>query len=258
MLYWFPNNHTGPSTMKLLINAWLAGFVFLTTGTAHAGLVTYQFSASIQSMYEDDPASGDFSSVNASSLNGTLIRVGDTISGILRYDTNATPYPLQPAPSPNHRAALYQLGAQDFLSYRIDRTGYTFTSNPHLNMLGSYQVWHDLTHAAGSADNSFSAAMNDKDSAFARNASLQVEYRDGGTPDGTAMPPDLDTSPFSEGKLSAGFVRLADDRWMGFDANLTSLTAVPEPGVPGLLVAGAVGMAVLRRRRGPGRQPLNR
>ena len=40
MLYWFPDNHTGPSTMKLLINAWLAGFVFLTTGTAHAGLVT--------------------------------------------------------------------------------------------------------------------------------------------------------------------------------------------------------------------------
>jgi hypothetical protein len=242
--------------MKLLINACMAGFVFLTAGVAHAGLVTYQFSASIQSMYEDDPASGGFPSVNASSVNGTLVRVGDTISGRLRYDTNAPPYTLQPAPSPDHRAAFYLSGAQDFLSYRIDRTGYTFTSNPRLN--GGYLVWHELTHAPGSPDNSFTAEMNDNDSAFARNASLEVDYWDGGTLNGTAMPQDFDSSSFFQGKLRAGFSRFADDRLMGFDANLTSLTAVPEPGVPGLLVAGAVGMAVLRRRRGHGRHPLNR
>jgi hypothetical protein len=63
----------------------LAGL--LSAGLAHAGLVTYEFTASFASLKQYHPAEG-YSDVNSSIITGFPITVGDTLHGSFTWDTS--------------------------------------------------------------------------------------------------------------------------------------------------------------------------
>lgn len=233
--------------MTMLPKLFMAGLVCLAAGTAQAGMVTYRFTASIAWMNEADLGSGGFPDVDHSTLPGTLIKVGDTITGTISYDTGAALSAFQPTPFPDLRSAIYDPGAHEFITYTIDRTGYTFCSDPALRQFAYYQVSDAVANPAGVIGDSFSASMINADDSFERDVRLIVKDADGAALQDTAMPPQLDPTRFREGQLTGGFTRRRDNAWMGFDADITSLAEVPEPAVPGLLLAGAAGMAVVGR-----------
>jgi hypothetical protein len=64
----------------------LAGL--LSAGLAHAGLVTYEFTASFAALTEENPASG-YTDVNSTTIPGFPLAVGDTLHGSLTIDTSA-------------------------------------------------------------------------------------------------------------------------------------------------------------------------
>lgn len=102
----------------------LAGL--LSAGLAHAGLFTYEFTASFLSLTESNPAMGD-TEVSTTVMNGYPISVGDVLHGSFTLDTS-TPV-LYSSPSGSGTFNIYDAAAgQNAFTATFGNNPYTLTA----------------------------------------------------------------------------------------------------------------------------------
>ncbi|MBQ5948230.1 PEP-CTERM sorting domain-containing protein [Massilia sp. ST3] len=239
--------------MTLLRTLCTAGLACLLAASAQGAVLTYRYTATIDAIVEKDIQTGNYLAPAESAYAGPLIRVGDVVTGILRYNTAAPLAAYQPDPEPRLRTTIYDGAQYDFMSFTVGGATFSFDAGPEAPWSGTSYV----RNADGLPDNPaydvFERIMVRQDGGVRATGHLSLGDVDGTALEDGAMPGRLDPALFELKSLFASFSRAADDGFMVFDSTISSFervdAQVPEPGVLLLLAAGAGGLFAARRRR---------
>ncbi|MEH6435649.1 PEP-CTERM sorting domain-containing protein [Massilia sp. DD77] len=239
--------------MKFLSTLCSAGLACLLATGAQAAVLTYRYTATIDAIVEKDAQTGNYLAPTESAYAGPLIRVGDVVTGILRYNTAAPLAAYQPAPEARLRTAIYEGAEFDFMSFTVGGTTFSFDAGPDAPWSGTSYV----RNADGLPDNPafdvFERIMVRQDGGGRATGHVSLGDVDGTALEDGAMPARLDPVLFEIKTLFASFSHAADDGFMYFDSTISSFeqvdAQVPEPGILLLLAAGAGGLLAARRLR---------
>lgn len=234
--------------MKALsLSVLIASFAALP---ASAEIVTFRYTASVQKVWEYNPALGT-NVVASSSMSGTSFQAGDAFNGAFSYDSDMLLSPYYQPPAPD--TGTYQVYSGYIVSDLTNvRTGFTYQSDPDPSST-SMQIANNASTFYGQDLIYFSTSAPWSPTRFDM-ATFSFNSRDGTALDSGAIPTMLDLSQFSA-TVSYAYLRQSDGNQMHADAVITSLSKVvladqmlPEPGSMALLVAGFLGIAGLRRK----------
>ena len=241
--------------MHLLSKLFAAGLAGLLAVDAQAAILTYRYTARIDSIVETDMSTGSAVAPWESSFAGPSIRVGDLVTGILRYDTAALLIFDQIDPDTGTRTMAYEGAAADFMSFDVAGNTFSFYSDPPGSPNGTSYVRNADSLAGSSAPDQFERIMYSHAAGAVTTHHLSLLDVDGTAFQDGRMPARLDPALFESKSMFTLFRRLADDREMMFESTISSFESidapVPEPGVLLLLAAGAGGLLAARRRARP-------
>lgn len=234
--------------MNSLSKLCIAGLACLVTAGAQAAVVSYRYTATIDTLVEKNLATGGYDILTESAFPGFPLKRGDVVKGTFSYDTVAKLSTYQPRQQAGSQWFMYDTSSGDYMNYLHAPTGHTVRSDPALAWLGTIQV-HD---GGESRPDFFSMTMRGWNTDFFYSSRLFLWNPDGAAFPDASVPARLDSSLFSYMTMGGSFMHMNDDGWMEFSATLTSLEQVgaeiPEPGAGFLLVAGAAGLVAARRR----------
>lgn len=222
----------------------------LAVGTAQATVITYNFTATVQSMFEHDGATGVNTTVNSSVMPGVLFANGDTMHGRFTYDTDTALSPYYQAPVPSQ--GTYQLYAdsqrQNSADVTFDRTGFTLPSSP----ISSIQVADDASTFSG-WDIFYAGAGAIFPSGSYQGLTIDLFDSSGKVFANSALPDLLPLAGFSYANVDFAWLRISDGGQMHASGAITSLslaepTSVPEPDAFLMLLTGLAITSFLTRR----------
>lgn len=238
--------------MRLLSKLLAASLAGLLAVEAQAAIVSYRYTATIDSIVETDMASGSSVAPWESSFAGPAIRVGDLLTGIIRFDTAALLRFEQLDPDTGVRSMVYDGAAADFMSFDVAGTRFSFDSDPAGSPNGTSYVRNANGLSGNSAPDQFERIMVSYGPGTITTHHLSLLDLDGTAFQDGRMPTRLDPALFESKSMFTLFRRPADDREMVFESTISSFESidalVPAPGVLPLLAAGAVGLLAARRR----------
>lgn len=224
--------------------------VALFAGNASAAILTYQYVAKINSLFEFDQATGNFTYPESSTMAGGTVSMNDTITGFFSFDTNTPLSPWgQPDPIESGSYLSYEGGIRSSMTF--GGSGLHYQSDPdslslayvadNASIFGGSDVFTLSTTAqnlAGDFTMMYVSMFNNLGEAF----------------DGGGIPQELSLSMFDFTTISYSLIRAGDGNQMNASGSLVSLTLidqadVPEPGTLLLGLLGFAGMATFTRRR---------
>lgn len=227
----------GISTMRSLLC--FAFTVLIAVPSTQAAIVSYNFTASILTMYEWNPAARTITVVDRSSFPGFIVDSSWGISGIYRYDTLA---PLNPDYQPYVPA-----GGQDvvYRSSTLDPgIAYTFTGG-HVPFQSSGALWLEVANDASSAmgwDVFHTYGRMALENSMFQEVTLNLSDQTATAFDSAAIPLSLNINAFHFNRLNTLFAR-DDGSSLTVEAVLFSWTVadpsvVPEPNALLLVATG--------------------
>ena len=227
----------------------LAGLI--AAPASHAAVVTYDFTATVSSMFEYERDVEKITTVTSSTMTGRLIANGQTIRGKFSYDTQT---PLSPYYQPEQPAGgsyqLYMGSPNNTIELIYDVDGYRFQSS-RAPLSGLIQVKNVLS---GTDYDIFS--MNGSTGYQPVNfetASLMLFNQTGAAFTGPDIPGNLNFADFGYAHIDYGWLRQADGNQVHADATITSMSLtvadVPEPDVGFLIALGLGALAISRCQR---------
>lgn len=236
--------------MHLLSKIFATGLAGLLAVQAQAAVLTYRYTATIDSIVETDMSTGSSLAPWESSFAGPTIRVGDLVTGILRYDTTALLRFDQLDPDTGARTMVYEGSAADFMSFDVAGTSFSFDSDPPAYPNGTSYVRNADSLAGNSAPDQFERIMYSYGPGAITTHHVSLLDVDGTAFQDSRMPTRLDPALFESKSMFTLFQHFAEDREMYFESTISSFERIdlPEPGVLLLLAAGAGGLLATRRR----------
>ncbi len=219
----------------------------LSAGLAHAGLVTYNFTASVTGLTEEYPGADD-NHPSSSNYTGFTITVGDILHGTFTMDTS-TPL-LYSSPSGSGTYNSYNAAAgQNAFTAIFNSSSYTVSSTNEFATM----VLSTLNQLPGQGHDNAGISTS-RDLSTGGYEAFGVNFSD---PSATALtynqiPGSL--SGFTDGTFQYRFTSGMAPHAIGLivDGAVTSLTqvsAVPEPSSYLMLLAGIAAIAGVRRNR---------
>ena len=213
--------------------------------TAQAEFVKFNFTASVDHMFEYDDITTLITSVGRSTFSGSLVSIGDTVTGVFKYDTNAplSPYYQPPPPSTGTYDLYADFGINQGAVFTVGKAGPSYVSS---NGIGAYtlvQVANNASAFSGwdiiSVSNSavYSATMF-------QNITLNLFDKSATVFSNSKIPSQLDLNSFHYANLDAGWLRKSDNNQFHFQASLTSLTSASPVPEPSTLLSSLVGYAL--------------
>lgn len=213
---------------------------------SQATLVTYDFTASVSSMFEYAALTQGITYLSQSVLPGTLVSVGDAISGRFSYDTDAplSPYYQPPAPA-SGSYQLYQSAAGGSQS-----TTFAMANGLTYSSIGSpiIQVANDAPTFGGWDILSVSTTTGQNPALF-QIASINLFDQSASVFQDSSIPSSLGLADFHYKSLNTAWVRQSDGNQLQVMAGITSLSlfTVPEPKGYQLLLAGLLALGLVCR-----------
>ena len=232
--------------MKKIIGL-LAGFAML--GSAHAAVVTYNFTATVASIREALPPAYTSTLRDQSTLTGMTVSVGQAIHGSFSYDTAMGLDAIyQPAPEASGTYLLY-----NDLNNTTKITAPTVFARPQevIDETNLLQIANDATTFAGGDILALSTTVMAPDfSSF--NSTISLYDFSGKAFDHGGVPTALNLSSFNYAGYelyyfppTGGYVRIQSTM-----TALTPAAAVPEPETYAMLMAGLALIGWRGRRAG--------
>lgn len=239
--------------MKPVIRILAAGLACYLGSAAQAAVVSYTYQARVNSIVENAGPDAPFINVKQSNLGGTLVLLGDLVTGSFQYDTSVGLGSYQPDQKPGVDYRAYKSGEKDYINYVDEKTGLTFASDLSLNWLGLNQVMDSQPIPGGYASDFYSMVRYTSGDTLFASADIFLDDVYGNAFQSAAMPAQLSLGAFQFATLEGSFLRLSDSAYMQFTANITSLerVEVPEPGSAALFAIAASGLFGLRKKRRP-------
>lgn len=235
--------------MHLFSKLLAAGLAGLLAAEAQAAVLAYRYTATIVSIVETDLSSGSSQAPRESSFAGPAIRVGDLVTGVMRYDTAAQLQSDWVDPDTGVRTMAYRGSAADFMSFDVAGTSFRFDSDPPN---GTSYVRNADALAGNAAPDQFERIMASHGPDTTIDHYLSLLDAEATAFQDSLMPVQLDPALFESKTMRTLFRHIAEDREMVFESTITSFdridAPVPEPGVLLLLAAGAGGLLAARRR----------
>lgn len=216
-------------------------FGFSVTPLAHASVISYDFTAYIDSMFKYDAAITKSTTVTSSTTLGALVSDGDTIHGHFYYDEAMPLGPYQPAQPPQGSYQIYY--GQGGLDYSIDQSGLQYLSG------GGWSILQVANNANSFGWDTFSLYTE-----IAGGTTILNLYNTAGTAfNDSSIPSMLPRNQFGIAFLESGWVFSGGDQFH-LTMNIASLTptpitTVPEPATYTMLLAGLGLMAFAGRRK---------
>lgn len=227
------------------------GCVFaLMAANASASIVTYQFQAKVDDMFEYDGATQVITTVTSSTMSGSLIAIGDSITGWFSYDTNALRSTYVPDPSAPNSWVRYDGGAS--ISLTLSPSGVSYQSGTD-SWSSSIDVANDAPALLGSDVFAlFTSAWSPTEFAtadlfFDDLSALALASSD--------IPAQLSLSKFQYSNVGYNWLRQRDGSQVHARGGLTSLQLVgvqndvPEPDTIALSLIGLASLGYAARRR---------
>lgn len=219
---------------------------FLIAPSAEAALVSYNFTASIVSMYEWNPSSNTAADLNQSNFPGYLIDSSWTISGNYQYDTQA-PVSLgyQPAASNGGHDALYRSTTPS--------PGFTYSfggGGPALQTEGA--LWLEVVDQSTSAtgwDVFYTRGQVSAGVGLYQEVSLSLYDQTGTVYSSAAIPSGLALEDFHLRLFNTLFIR-EDGSTLTVTAVMTSLSAAEDSSVPEPATLFLAGIGIFLSLRG--------
>ncbi|WP_166882037.1 PEP-CTERM sorting domain-containing protein [Massilia mucilaginosa] len=232
--------------MKIFAGTLLAAL--FATGSANAQVLTFDFTAKVESMYEYDGS--NIAIVTSSTLSGADVVNGDSVHGQFSFDLGTPLSTTLQFPQPANGSDLTYQGPQIQATISFDRPAYTFTTdNSGLSMIV-------VKDAMASNYDGFVLLANSYTPGMTAMRSIQVSLFDasGNAISGPSIPRSLPLSAFDEATIKYNWLRLSDGAQFGATAVITSLTPVvtspvPEPSAYAMFAAGLLALGAIARRK---------
>ncbi|MDO8439568.1 MAG: PEP-CTERM sorting domain-containing protein [Telluria sp.] len=213
---------------------------------AQAAWAPYTFAATVNSLFMENPATGERIGVDSSTFPGALVQVGDQLSGAFHYNTDQTPFSFSP------QAA----GSTSFYLSGDGSSGASFS-----NASGDFAHAIDSQMIVFVNDNVYSGGdrMSMRFQGFGGGyiTSFYITFSnlDGQAWSGSSLPAELNLSDFAGGEASftATWLRLSDSITFSMSSDITSLNLpparVPEPSGIYLFLAAIAAATMVARKR---------
>lgn len=218
---------------------------FILTTSANATVVAYDFTASINDLYQVDPSNG-FSHTPLTSSEGAttgkIISFGDKIVGRFTYDTSTAlsyTWHTYDAPTEAANAYSYNDGPQNSFHYTLAPSGQTFTtlaSEPTMIGVENHPFGYNVFSIGGACNGVTCSGFR-----FIDNTTTAF--------DNGQISGNLTLANFVSADLQSAWFRPSDHMQIGYKAQIESLTLVPEPHTYGMLLIGLGLCAVAVRRK---------
>ena len=215
----------------------LLGSLLLVLSThSFAGLIEYEFSGSINRMFEHSGLTAENTTVSSSSLFGFDIAVGDVFSGSFTYDSDAAESSFR-ADHPERNSAVYQHAVHDF---RFSVGGYVYQDMTPAGILDSLVVSNDGT--TGHPD-AFSVLSSNSLPSYYSGASMGFFDADGDVFDDFSLPTELNLNDFiGYGYFHSSLLNRDTEDQLHFYGHATSVKRVHEPSTMVLFLFGVIGL----------------
>lgn len=230
------------STLRLYI---VTSILVLNSTQSQASIVTYDFKAKINSIFEYVASIGAIQYVESSSFLGPIVSNGNSVVGTFFYDTESplSPYyqPLAPA------TGTYQIysGSQNYngMQFSIFGSGLVvYTTAGDEYSMPNLQVANNAS-TFGGWDIFYFGTTSSLDPSRFGIASINLHDPSGTVFQSSTIPADLNLQNFQFASLGAGYVSQISGNQLQLGAELTSLTptivsSVPEPETYAMLLTG--------------------
>ncbi len=237
------------NTITTILSATAIIAASLCSPQADAAVVSYDFTAKINDLFEYDGTTKVITHVATSNFPGSTISLADTVSGKFFYDTTWALHPYyQPEKPVSGTYLMYTSGApvsaisfsvggaaifdaKDSASVQIANNASTFNGSD-IFYLGSSTAYNGVMH---------------------QNANIALFDRSGSAFQSGDLPTQLNLADFSYRQLGSAWLRYSNGDQLQMSATLTSITPtvspVPEPDAAALFGGGLALLLMLSFRR---------
>lgn len=236
-------------SIRIPLSASVLAALILCTAGARAVPVTYDFTATVSSLYEYDKSANKTINVTSSTLAGPTVAIGEVISGSFAYDTSWThsSFPLTPAPISGTWVQYVAPSSVTAISYSVsgsilyDAAGFA-----------SVQIENDSKSAyGGPLDDFYLGTVGSNLATYYEDSGISLQDLTHTALSSDALPEALNLSDFQYKTLIGEWLRMSSGDQLHMGAALTSLTAVstvPEAGKSSLFALG-LGLLLLEWQR---------
>lgn len=239
------------NSISAVLCACLVASLATWTGAARAVTVTYNFTATVSTLWEYDKSSGSIQNVLSSGLAGTAVAMNDVLSGSFTYNTDWALSAYQPTPAPTSGSWVMYAAPTSVaaISYSVNGASLYDASG-----FAAVQVQNDAVQPySASRDNFYLGNVGSNLAVYYQSAGISLQDGTHTVFQSDAIPTNLSLASFSYAMVIGEWLRQSDGDQLHMGATLTSLTPsvspVPEAGTASLLGLGLTAVALVARRR---------